>query len=1300
MKRITSLFLAMLIILSTIPLSGFTFITTTKQQLLFSSNAYQTISSALESDKATGKLTALSTSYWSFGYLNNGNYTDDYQKAAVGDLKIRYRYGAYATNTVSGVNSYLVSNATMSIAPYDLTSGTVTMVPKYNLDDPNKYPTTIVENGLLLTGTASLNFKSPQEGYIKIHDPLGGKISAVAQVNNFSTGCLSGNNVAYFTIKKNGEKIWPVESDSYKFTLHGSTCIDFPTIETYVEKGDEIVFSFSQTDPNTNVFAMNPQIDFYETVVVEDADNAAAVIKNAIEKDKINGTVSALSTTSWYVKSSKDEIKNLEYYNYYGISDYQTSNGNGWLNTVAKEGHSGINFGYEFVTTFQEDDFANLLNNQGVDVPKSGLLFTVGYGGKKYFSFSYNVPKNGRITIKDPLDGYITSINKIENLTTNSLANSNCTANFAIYKNNEKIWPTNSDYFTFTSSQTYIPFPEINGLYVEEGDTINLVFERTKEQYALSMALNPQIQYELVRGDYNSDGLINILDLVRAKKSLIAEVPEYLSYFDLNNDSAFTALDLVTLRKYLLEVIDNFNGELEPEMTNININPSQCVTVKTSNDTIDYQYGSKGVWTEMTSNPKTVGLEVEKYSQYDISELKNAKINKATLHFIEGDSSKSAINFYSGANGNLYIQSFNTPEKWNDTNFASFYENSQIEETSFNARKLISSSNNFYLYNDSEMEKIDFDVTEYIQKLVDTQNETFDIKYSFYTKEPKDGSFTIRVEDRVVLIVDAYIPQTNEQNDNVSFAQKANYKNTVISSVPTTLDNGFLIEGKVKSYIGSLKTPVMAVPTMRVCSITTGEVLKNSVGSGVWLDGTGKTIRNEINIKGFDLSDIVIDFTVSAGDKIFYYKKIEPMDSIQGVYPQKIYTVTDDSAMSRNYSLPIYVDYLYNFDTDIMFGKSGDLSDHFNITNVNISEFLSGKNSIEKNVVLPLYSEKYTISSKVVTQRATLSSKKIEQPIRLLCLGDSVTDGYGSTTAYYQYTQELFYKEAIDFNDQSRNIMTLGTNVKGVSPKVNTFSYNGITHTIKSFSEGRGGWTLSNFLYHPTQILYKQDFLDAGGDLTDIINPLSYIHSTSKISSTAQEPANVFFDNDKNGNIKFSIKKWLERYRTHDENGNKLLLGNGTGSCITENNIDSYTVCEPTHVLLQFGHNDMRIYPEEQFRKNINEMISAIKSELPDAVIIISMTPPSLGTYNKELYNNYPGSTPTGEQWFYNAQYLNEYFKDYDEEANKVYLLPTYFVTPTADAYNNDCVSPELHPNENAHFNWGYQLYSLLKYIG
>ena len=62
---------------------------------------------------------------------------------------------------------------------------------------------------------------------------------------------------------------------------------------------------------------------------------------------------------------------------------------------------------------------------------------------------------------------------------------------------------------------------------------------------------------------------------------------------------------------------------------------------------------------------------------------------------------------------------------------------------------------------------------------------------------------------------------------------------------------------------------------------------------------------------------------------------------------------------------------------------------------------------------------------------------------------------------------------------------------------------------------------------------------------------------------------------DKNGNIKFSINKWLERYRTHDENGNKLVLGNGTGSCITANNIDTYTVCEPTHVLLQFGHNDM-----------------------------------------------------------------------------------------------------------------------------
>ena len=68
-------------------------------------------------------------------------------------------------------------------------------------------------------------------------------------------------------VLKNGEKIWPVESENYKFDLFGNTCIDFPTIETYVEEDDEIVLLDYKTDAINSgeelVQRYKTQLDYY-----------------------------------------------------------------------------------------------------------------------------------------------------------------------------------------------------------------------------------------------------------------------------------------------------------------------------------------------------------------------------------------------------------------------------------------------------------------------------------------------------------------------------------------------------------------------------------------------------------------------------------------------------------------------------------------------------------------------------------------------------------------------------------------------------------------------------------------------------------------------------------------------------------------------------------------------------------------------------------------------------------------------------------------------------------------------------
>lgn len=79
-------------------------------------------------------------------------------------------------------------------------------------------------------------------------------------------------------------------------------------------------------------------------------------------------------------------------------------------------------------------------------------------------------------------------------------------------------------------------------------------------------------------------------------------------------------------------------------------------------------------------------------------------------------------------------------------------------------------------------------------------------------------------------------------------------------------------------------------------------------------------------------------------------------------------------------------------------------------------------------------------------------------------------------------------------------------------------------------------------------------------------------------------PDNVFYDRDRaraytgshiwTNKTAFSIAKWVERYRTLDDNGNQLTLGNGTGTFVTSSNINN-PVCTPTIIFNGMGANDL-----------------------------------------------------------------------------------------------------------------------------
>ncbi len=60
---------------------------------------------------------------------------------------------------------------------------------------------------------------------------------------------------------------------------------------------------------------------------------------------------------------------------------------------------------------------------------------------------------------------------------------------------------------------------------------------------------------DILMGDVNGDGIINVIDVVAAKKQLVNVAPKNFVFYqaDINADNAFNAVDLTNLRRYLLD---------------------------------------------------------------------------------------------------------------------------------------------------------------------------------------------------------------------------------------------------------------------------------------------------------------------------------------------------------------------------------------------------------------------------------------------------------------------------------------------------------------------------------------------------------------------------------------------------------------------------------------------------------------------------------------------------------------------------------------------------------------------------
>lgn len=495
--------------------------------------------------------------------------------------------------------------------------------------------------------------------------------------------------------------------------------------------------------------------------------------------------------------------------------------------------------------------------------------------------------------------------------------------------------------------------------------------------------------------------------------------------------------------------------------------------------------------------------------------------------------------------------------------------------------------------------------------------------------------------------------------------------------------------------------------------------------------------------------------------------------------PKKIYTVFNDQVESDTYfnsrmhSIPLFIDSLLN-------GITSELDVNFKNTASEkkllfAPELTTNKLSETKTLECG-ESTKYNDFSFSFIQKSTKESVGKANRPRILSIGDSVTSGFlanvglpdatKSPSQYWAVIKEQFEKARIDSGDSvaDHNCVMVGH----YSSNQWNLSYGGvIDRTMKAFAEGFGGWNSTTHLYWSrnwqTRAQGLWDLLGLGnGTGTDwtgspaqalsmFTTPegylvpkntaafLAFINSelglalttygdaVAALNAKENDPENPFYSKTtaSGGVIAFSMLTYLNRYKTLTNDGaTRLSVGTTAGTKVTD--VNSFDVCLPSHIILQHSHNDGSV---SWFADNMRKWTDAIKAEYAAqgwgsvniGISIIRFT----GTFYPSRYKMFnPDSIALWNQegpGFANYQkIINEYWvDDANEDAEKIYILPSFNIQPTAWAVpfrkvqspeyditgsedHNlrvmDGAGAEWHPNAIAHRCWGMEMYAWIRY--
>nr|DAO04748.1 MAG TPA: XynB-like protein [Caudoviricetes sp.] len=439
------------------------------------------------------------------------------------------------------------------------------------------------------------------------------------------------------------------------------------------------------------------------------------------------------------------------------------------------------------------------------------------------------------------------------------------------------------------------------------------------------------------------------------------------------------------------------------------------------------------------------------------------------------------------------------------------------------------------------------------------------------------------------------------------------------------------------------------------------------------------------------------------------------------IIPPAIYTVCNDITGgdnyigSRNYSLKLYIDHFFRFweerkhiqveNAENYFPFYSKLNGYGSYINSSISNQTKDLDEVINQInIVSDKIESFTID---VLHRS-IRNKAVENgKVRLLCIGDSVTEGVhaaynapynNSPKRYWEWVTALFAMDKEENENIGFDFLALG-NLLGTSKSKTTFNIDFDNIKINDVTACACG---------------------VGGSKTqDWLNP-----------NLNNGQINPFYDVV---NKKFSLKYWVEKYRTLIVNpdGTTTRCDNNNKGELAPTDTNTNNVCEPTHVLIQLGYNQYYSSDgstRQTYLSQLQEMIDTIRLEYPNVYILLSL-PDTPGTYFPEYFPEYIGDNHdiysldfmrgTAKTAHNSFSFMNSDLLDLSNESENIYYCPTFFASPSCigashrivndfgynssrdikQLYNTQCGSlPYLHPNNAAHANWAYQIYSLIKY--